>query len=87
MATRNLIEAFDFKPGRRIANKYEILKKIGSGWEGEVYKILELRTGIERAANQAGEQLVIFPPGAARAPELRCDPASANDDDERDARE
>jgi tRNA A-37 threonylcarbamoyl transferase component Bud32 len=44
------IEAFDFKPGRRIANKYEILKKIGSGWEGEVYKILELRTGIERAA-------------------------------------
>ncbi|HEY3487137.1 MAG TPA: serine/threonine protein kinase [Gammaproteobacteria bacterium] len=47
---RNLITAFDFKPGRRIANKYEILKKIGSGIEGEVYQILELRTGIERAA-------------------------------------
>jgi serine/threonine protein kinase len=50
MATRNLIEVFDFKPGRRIANKYEILNKIGDGWEGEVYKIRELRTGIERAA-------------------------------------
>jgi serine/threonine protein kinase len=50
MATRNLIEAFDLPPGRRIASRYEILNKIGDGWEGEVYKIRELRTGIERAA-------------------------------------
>ncbi|HEX5056369.1 MAG TPA: protein kinase [Gammaproteobacteria bacterium] len=50
MATRNLIEAFDLPPGRRIANRYEIQNKIGDGYEGEVYRIRELRTGIERAA-------------------------------------
>jgi len=47
---RNWIESFDFKPGQRIARKYEIISKLGSGWEGEVYKVLEVRTGIERAA-------------------------------------
>lgn len=30
--------------------KYEILKLLGSGWEGEVYLLRELATGIERAA-------------------------------------
>lgn len=42
--------SFDLTAGRIIAKKYEVLSKLGSGWEGEVYKILETSTGIERAA-------------------------------------
>lgn len=41
---------FDLNPGRNIAGKYEILYHLGSGWEGEVYKIVESATGIECAA-------------------------------------
>jgi len=41
---------FDFAPGRRIAGKYEIDRLLGSGWEGEVYAIIERTTGIRRAA-------------------------------------
>ncbi len=41
---------FNLKPGRIIANKYEVISLLGSGWEGEVYKIIELGTDIERAA-------------------------------------
>jgi tRNA A-37 threonylcarbamoyl transferase component Bud32 len=41
---------FDFAPGRRIAGKYEIDRLLGSGWEGEVYAIMERSTGIRRAA-------------------------------------
>lgn len=44
------IEAFDLEPGRVISRKYEVISKLGSGWEGEVYKVIETRTGIERAA-------------------------------------
>ncbi|MCA9406659.1 MAG: protein kinase [Candidatus Omnitrophica bacterium] len=44
------IISFGFKPGDRIAGKYEIISMLGSGWEGEVYKIKERSTGIERAA-------------------------------------
>ena len=41
---------FDLPKGRVIAKKYEIFSKLGGGWEGEVYKIIETGTGIERAA-------------------------------------
>ena len=44
------VESFDLQPGRVIARKYHILTKLGEGWEGEVYKVIEVRTGIERAA-------------------------------------
>ena len=44
------IESFDLAPGRTIARKYEVVSSLGSGWEGEVYKIREKSTGIERAA-------------------------------------
>ncbi len=41
---------FNLQPGRIIAKKYEVVSFLGAGWEGEVYKILERDTGIERAA-------------------------------------
>jgi len=44
------ISEFRLQPGERIAGKYEIIGKLGGGWEGEVYKIAELSTRIERAA-------------------------------------
>jgi serine/threonine protein kinase len=44
------IESFDLQPGRVLARKYEVLSKLGAGWEGEVYRIKERNTGIERAA-------------------------------------
>lgn len=44
------IDAFDFPPGREFLGKYRIVGRLGWGWEGEVYKILEIRTGIERTA-------------------------------------
>lgn len=52
MATRtnHKITAFDFKPGRVIGGKYAIEAKLGAGWEGEVYRVVEKKTGIRRAA-------------------------------------
>ena len=36
--------------GRTVAGKYVIERPLGSGWEGEVYVIIERTTGIRRAA-------------------------------------
>ena len=44
------VKRFDFPPGRTIAGKYVIERPLGSGWEGEVYAIVERNTGIRRAA-------------------------------------
>lgn len=44
------LSAFDLAPGRVIAGKYLVDQKLGSGWEGEVYRVIERRTGIRRAA-------------------------------------
>lgn len=41
---------FDLNPGRKLGSRYEVLDFLGRGWEGEVYKVVELGTGIERAA-------------------------------------
>jgi tRNA A-37 threonylcarbamoyl transferase component Bud32 len=43
-------EGFNLEPGRILARKYQIVSRLGSGWEGEVYMIRELGTNIERAA-------------------------------------
>ncbi len=40
---------FEFAPGRRVG-KYDVERMLGSGWEGEVYAIVERATGIRRAA-------------------------------------
>jgi len=44
------IEVFNFQPGKRLHGHYEIVTYLGAGWEGEVYLIRELATGIERTA-------------------------------------
>lgn len=44
------IDAYDLAPGRVIGGKYEVVKKLGGGWEGEVYQVVETRTGVRRAA-------------------------------------
>ena len=43
------IDAFNFRPGRILAGRYVIEDFLGAGWEGEVYKANELRTGVPRA--------------------------------------
>lgn len=50
MSRQDVIQTFDFSPGRVLARKYEVLSLLGSGYEGEVYKVRELNTGIDRAA-------------------------------------
>jgi tRNA A-37 threonylcarbamoyl transferase component Bud32 len=44
------IEAFNLRVGRYLAGKYEVEGLLGAGWEGEVYKVVERRTGITCAA-------------------------------------
>jgi len=44
------ITRFDFQPGTKLAGKYQIVSLLGTGWEGEVYRLRECSTGIERAA-------------------------------------
>jgi tRNA A-37 threonylcarbamoyl transferase component Bud32 len=44
------IRAFELAEGRILADKYEVRALLGTGWEGEVYLIREMLTGIERAA-------------------------------------
>lgn len=44
------LDTFDLYPGRKLAGRYEVIHRLGAGWEGEVYLVRELATGIERAA-------------------------------------
>jgi tRNA A-37 threonylcarbamoyl transferase component Bud32 len=41
---------FDLPAGRSIAGRYQIVRPLGSGYEGEVYAVVERATGIHRAA-------------------------------------
>lgn len=47
---RIYLDSFDLRPGRVLARKYEVVSQLGAGWEGEVFLIRELATGIERTA-------------------------------------
>lgn len=44
------LRTFNFEEGRVLNKKYRILSKLGEGWEGQVYSIQEISTGIIRAA-------------------------------------
>ena len=46
------IDAFDFPEGMRLSRKYEVVSRLGGGWEGEVYLVKEAGTDILRAANE-----------------------------------
>lgn len=50
MAAKRKPHSFDFSPGRKLANKYQVIELLGKGWEGEVYRVREIATGIDRAA-------------------------------------
>ncbi len=41
---------FHLRSGSLLAGKYRVQARLGRGWEGEVYRVVELTTGIERAA-------------------------------------
>ena len=45
-----MIQPFEFASGRVLAGKYEVIDRLGGGYEGEVYKVRERGTRIERAA-------------------------------------
>lgn len=42
--------SFGYRPGDVIADKYEVVRKLGGGYEGEVYRVREKSIGVERAA-------------------------------------
>ncbi len=41
--------SFALKPGQTLGRNYFVVELLGSGWEGEVYKVRERRTDIPRA--------------------------------------
>lgn len=49
MTVRRGPQAFDLPPGRRIGKHYEVVERLGEGTEGEVYRVVERETGIQRA--------------------------------------
>ena len=50
MSTLKRIDFFDLPHGRTLAGSYTIERSLGAGWEGEVYEVIEQRTGVRRAA-------------------------------------
>ncbi len=44
------VKAFDLQPGTVLAEKYVVIERLGSGWEGEVYLVRERGAKIERTA-------------------------------------
>ncbi len=59
------IETFALEPGRVIGGKYVVEARLGAGWEGEVYKVIERTTGAVRAVK------IFFPRRNERGVRLR----------------
>jgi tRNA A-37 threonylcarbamoyl transferase component Bud32 len=47
---RGRVPSFAFRAGRTLGGKYVVIELLGKGFEGEVYRVRELATGIERTA-------------------------------------
>lgn len=45
-----VVDSFDLQPGDTLVRHFEVMDKLGGGWEGEVYRVREMGTGIDRAA-------------------------------------
>ena len=45
------ITRFKLREGGFLAGKYEVMARLGSGWEDEVYLVRAKGTGIERTGN------------------------------------
>ncbi len=41
---------FNFQAGDKLLGKYRVIERLGGGWEGEVFRIREQLTGVDRAA-------------------------------------
>ncbi len=50
MTQAAIINKFALEPGTVVARKYQVVAFLGAGWEGEVYLVRELATGIDRTA-------------------------------------
>jgi tRNA A-37 threonylcarbamoyl transferase component Bud32 len=50
MDSRRTQSFFSLAAGQRLGENYRVVEWLGRGWEGEVYKVLERGTGVERAA-------------------------------------
>lgn len=49
-STKKRLDSFGLAPGTMLAGKYEVISFLGSGWESEVYRVLERSSCVERAA-------------------------------------
>src|SRR5690606_28109211 len=50
IASNKSYSKYDFAPGRILARKYEVLSHVTSTNDGELYRLCEKATGIERTA-------------------------------------
>jgi len=55
---------FNIASGLTLGRNYYVVECLGAGWEGEVFKVRERRTGILRAAK------IFYPRGSARGKQL-----------------
>jgi serine/threonine protein kinase len=49
MKTTKRISSFDLEEGALVSGSYVVEQRLGEGWEGEVYRVRERHTGIQRA--------------------------------------